>query len=168
MSWWLRKQLSNLAEEACDDAAIKQTGDRTGYARHLLEVAAQVGRSPRRVIQPGLAMARESNVESRIATILDASRPLSGRVTWKSAVTLAVIGVPVIAATAAVHPGKSVQESTAALNKKDATETVRVHGQVVDENGTPITNATVTVWRVQASDRVRVRHRQHEGWRTES
>lgn len=149
VSWWLRKQLSNLAEEACDDAAIEQTGDRTSYARHLLEVAAQVGRSPRRVIQPGLAMARESNVETRIATILDASRPLSGRVTWKTAVTLAVIGVPVIAATAAVHPGKSVQESTAALNRKDATETVRVHGQVVDENGTPITNATVTVWRVR-------------------
>ena len=104
LSWWLRTRLSDLAEEACDDAAIGLTGDPTGYARHLLEVAAAISTSRGRVIQPGLSMARQSNVEGRIDTILDFTRPLSRRLTWKATLLIATLAVPVIAVASALRP----------------------------------------------------------------
>ncbi|MEM7311936.1 MAG: M56 family metallopeptidase [Planctomycetota bacterium] len=159
VAWWLRTQLSDLAEEACDDAAIYQTGDRTSYARHLLEVAAAIGQSSGRVVEPGLAMARESNVESRIATILDFKRPLSERVSWKAALMIGVVALPMIAATAAVQPVNQADAGgNATLNAKaketeggkddEAGKMYRVQGQVTDEAGSPIAHALVSVWRV--------------------
>ena len=100
LSWWLRIRLSDLAEEACDDAAIDRTGDPAGYARHLLEVASAVTRDSGRVCQPGLSMARQSNVEGRIHTILDITRPLSERLTWKATIAIIAVMLPVIAVAA--------------------------------------------------------------------
>lgn len=104
LSWWLKKRLSDLAEEACDDAAIGLTGDPAGYARHLLEVAASLSRSEGRVCRPGLSMARKSNVEGRITTILDLTRPLSERLSWKAATIIAAAMLPVITVAAALRP----------------------------------------------------------------
>ena len=162
LSWWLRTRLSDLAEHACDDAAIGKTGDRTGYARHLLEVASQISRSSGRIV-PGLAMARESNVESRIATILDFKRPLSERLTWKSTALIALFMVPLIgtaAAVRAVSPDKTSateetkERETAAIAKgaveKGAEDTIHIHGQVLDPNGRPMPGATLRIYAVHS------------------
>ena len=158
VSWWLKKRLSDLAEEVCDDAAIGQSGDRTGYARHLLEVAAQVSESNGRVIQPGLAMARKSNVESRISTILDFKRPLSQRLSMRTAALVILVTIPVVATAAAIRavvPEENTEtvvsdeESSDAKVKPDtdeADENVRVHGQIVDENGRPMPSALVRLY----------------------
>ena len=158
VSWWLRTRLSELAEHACDDAAIGQTGDRTGYARHLLEVASQINPESGRIVQPGLAMARESNVESRIATILDFKRPLSERLTWKSSAVIALIMVPLIgtaAAVRAVSPNETsltqdTQEVREDADEKDAEDTVHIHGQVLDPDGKPVPDATLRIYAVHS------------------
>ena len=84
LAWWLKRQLAALAEQACDDAAI-DTGSRTQYARHLLEVAAAVTQQRGRLAPIGISMARASNVETRILAILDLRRPLSRTLTWTRA-----------------------------------------------------------------------------------
>lgn len=113
LAWWLRRTLSVLAEEACDDAAIGSIGDRATYARHLLEVAAAVSPCQGRLIQPGVAMARRSNVEGRIDAILDFTRPLSERPTWATTLVILALATPVIALAAALRPAspKSIEEA---------------------------------------------------------
>jgi len=63
LAWWLKRQLAELAEQACDDAAIAALGDRAQYARHLLEVAAAASRYRGRLAPAGLSMAHASGVE---------------------------------------------------------------------------------------------------------
>jgi beta-lactamase regulating signal transducer with metallopeptidase domain len=104
LAWWLRRNLAALAEEACDDAVIRATEDRTAYARHLLEFAAVSSTGGGRIAYAGLSMARQSNVESRINAILDFGRPLSRRLTWAATLLIAAVVVPVVAVAAALRP----------------------------------------------------------------
>ena len=104
LAWWLRRRLAALAEAACDDAAIGSTGDRTTYARHLLEVAATARAHRGRLVALGVSMARRSNVETRITAILDFTRPLSQRLTWGATVVLLGTIIPMIALAAALRP----------------------------------------------------------------
>ncbi|MDB5390956.1 MAG: blaR1 4 [Planctomycetaceae bacterium] len=113
LSWWLRQRLSALAEESCDDAAIVSTGDRTAYARHLLEVAASVSTSGSRLLPATVSMARHSNVESRIVAILDFTRPLSKRPTWATTLLILLLSGPVIALAAALAPSRDSGHSNA-------------------------------------------------------
>lgn len=41
MAWWLRRELLELAEAACDDEAIRKVGDRVSYAEVLIEFASK-------------------------------------------------------------------------------------------------------------------------------
>ncbi|MEL6105545.1 MAG: M56 family metallopeptidase [Planctomycetota bacterium] len=158
LSWWLRTRLSDLAEHACDDAAIGQTGDRTGYAKHLLEVASRVSGASGRVIQPASAMARESNVASRIATILDFKRPLSEQLSWKSTTLIVLIMVPLIGAAAAVQAVGADEESKIdqpgndepPLNQKADADTVRIHGRVLNPKGQPVSGAKLRIYAVHS------------------
>ncbi|WP_417387088.1 M56 family metallopeptidase [Gimesia sp.] len=158
VSWWLRTRLSDLAEEICDDAAISHTGDRTGYARHLLEVATSLSSASGRRVQPGVSMARTSNVESRITTILDFKRPLSQHLTWRSTTAIASITIAVITAAAVIRPISAVATpaepsvATESVPDSEDTETVRIQGQVTDTSGKPIPDATVRLYHLQAPD----------------
>ena len=106
LAWWLKRHLSVLAESACDDAVIGTTGDRTTYARHLLEVASVAARQRGRVMHTGVSMARRSNVETRIHSILDFTRPLSQQLTRATTLALLAIIIPVIALAAALRPAE--------------------------------------------------------------
>jgi beta-lactamase regulating signal transducer with metallopeptidase domain/protocatechuate 3,4-dioxygenase beta subunit len=109
LAWWLKQQLAALAEQACDDAAIHSIGNRTQYARHLLEVAADVSRQRGRLAPSGVSMARRFNVETRIHAILDFRRPLSRRLSWASTCAILALMVPLIALTAALKPSSGQQ-----------------------------------------------------------
>ena len=154
-AWWLLRQLSDLAEEACDDAAIRVTGNPTGYARHLLEVAASLANDHTKLrgrrIHPGLSMARESNVESRILAILDFSRPLSRRLTWKAATMLALIAAPMIGLAAALTPAGngSSQESTSSPDNAESPVTNASAEQLTDEEA----NADSTKTKEKSADK---------------
>jgi len=164
LAWWLRRQLSSLAEQACDDAAIDSTGDRTQYARHLLEVAAAVSQQRGRLVPTGVSMARQSNVENRIHAILDFTRPLSRRLTWLSTLGLVAVRIPLIALAAALQPTSGKQEeakpdAAAATSEqpKDPVKsgdgpskvpaedvTFNFAGSVVDHRGQPVAGASIS------------------------
>lgn len=135
LSWWLRTRLSDLAEEACDDAAIGLTGDPAGYAKHLLEVAASLSQGEGRVCQPGLSMARKSNVEGRIHTILDFTRPLSARLTWKATVLILAVMLPFIGVTAALRPGMPVGDETSLVAANDDSATLDIKATPATDQG---------------------------------
>jgi GWxTD domain-containing protein len=65
-AWWLERELLELAEESCDDDALRKIGDPVAYAEILVDLA---GRRSR----PGfavLAMARGKSVERRVERAL--------------------------------------------------------------------------------------------------
>jgi beta-lactamase regulating signal transducer with metallopeptidase domain len=155
LAWWLIRRLSDLAERSCDDAVIAATGDRTSYARHLLEIAATAVKANRRTIQPGVSMARSADVETRIDAILDVDRPLSKRLGWKSTVGLVIVVLPAFwlaAGLRAEAPAKS--ETDAIVEPADSPDPVddansivsaKVSGRVVDDQGKPVSNAFVSL-----------------------
>jgi len=132
VAWWLRSQLGQLAETACDDAAIDCTGDRATYARHLLEVASSVSGRRSRLISVGISMARPSNVETRINAILDFTRPLSKRLTWTTTLLLFGVLVPLITLAAVVQPS-SAQTNAQSSAEQSATD----DGTAADEAAGP-------------------------------
>src|SRR5258708_37963292 len=42
LTWWVSRQISNLAELSCDAAALKRVNDPSGYARVLVDFAKRV------------------------------------------------------------------------------------------------------------------------------
>ncbi len=90
LAWWLERDLAQLAEQACDDAAVAATRDCQQYARTLLDMAQAVHASQGRFLTA--AMAKEANVETRIDRILDETRSIPralGRAGWTILVTAA-------------------------------------------------------------------------------
>ena len=126
--WWLKRRLATLAEECCDDTAIRITGNRYSYARHLLEIASGLSRHGYRLNFNGLAMARGSQVERRILVILDPRRPLSQRLTRLTAVVLIAVALPVIAVAAALRP--TTQSSTMTRNAVNAPTRIAPETQI--------------------------------------
>jgi protocatechuate 3,4-dioxygenase beta subunit len=172
LAWWLKQQLAALAEQACDDAAINSIGNRTQYARHLLEVAAAVARERGRLVPYGVSMARRTSIESRILAILDFTRPLSQRLTWTSTLLLLGVMIPLVALAAALQPASGGREraagdATAIEKTSEAAEAERpasgdenaaegdptfvYAGSVADSNEKPVADAEVRL----------------EGWQTE-
>ena len=56
VAWWLERNLSALAEEACDEAVLKSGHDARDYAECLLEMARSVSSSGARLNVVGMAM----------------------------------------------------------------------------------------------------------------
>jgi len=95
LAWWLKKELALLAEYACDDLVLTQTGDRRQYARALLEIAYAMKSAHGRLLRDAVPMAKETNVKKRMEQILDDRRtipPAFGRRGW---VALLMCSVPV-------------------------------------------------------------------------
>jgi beta-lactamase regulating signal transducer with metallopeptidase domain len=70
LGWWLQRKLSELGEALSDRAGLEQASNPVSYAQVLLEFAAK----PRTTPLAGVAMARNSNLSSRIERILNARR----------------------------------------------------------------------------------------------
>jgi len=100
LAWWLERRLNTLAEDACDESAIRSTGDPLRYAKVVLEFARAAARQ-----QPvmGTAMARSSDVCRRVDRIMD------GRVVVKSAipgfagVLMVLLAAPIMYGVAALE-----------------------------------------------------------------
>ncbi len=123
VSWWTKRQLSRLAELACDEAAAIEIGDRLVYARYLVEIAAANRRKTG--LQSGTAMARSSDVGPRVRVLLDLTRPLALRVSWPALATILLVGIPVVILLAAFRPTRAHTdeqrtEAPSASQPKDA------------------------------------------------
>jgi beta-lactamase regulating signal transducer with metallopeptidase domain/predicted nucleic acid-binding Zn-ribbon protein len=123
LGWWLQRKLSELGEALSDRAGLEQATDPASYAQVLLEFAAMPRTSPFAGALTGVAMARSSNLSSRIERILNARRFrlafLGGRrhavlaATLVPAVLVAVVAciriVPAVEAAQAPNPPSSGQ-----------------------------------------------------------
>jgi beta-lactamase regulating signal transducer with metallopeptidase domain len=74
LGWWLQRKLSELGEALSDRAGLEQAKDPASYARILLEFAAMPRTNPYAGALTGVAMARSSNLSSRIERILNDRR----------------------------------------------------------------------------------------------
>lgn len=74
LSWYLERKLSQLAEQASDDASLTGTKSTTRYAEILLEFAA-TAQNGGRLMKGGIAMAQQ-NMKARIERVL--GNPITG------------------------------------------------------------------------------------------
>ena len=120
VAWFLRRRLSALAEQCCDDTVIAALQSRGDYARHLLEIASRLMTDPCRVALLGISMARSSQVESRIIAILDERRPLAGRIGRGGALALAAIVGPIVLLAAGLRAADPPPQKKPAAAAKEA------------------------------------------------
>jgi len=70
LSWWAAGRMRRERERACDDRVLAAGVAASGYAADLLEVARRLGGAKDSLL-PAPAMARASNLDSRLRAILD-------------------------------------------------------------------------------------------------
>lgn len=105
LAWWLDRQLTELAEQASDEAALAGGADRTRYAETLLGFFAQLENAPGRIWWQGVSMAKKSHAgraERRVDRIL----AWTGSHQTRKWFALAVVAcaAPVIFLAASLHP----------------------------------------------------------------
>ena len=101
LSWFLERKLSQLAEQASDDASLYRTQNVTRYAEILLEFAAAT-QNGGRLMKGGVAMAHYK-IQERIERVL--ARPQSGTGSVKIAgwILVTLVAAPVIYTAAALQ-----------------------------------------------------------------
>lgn len=115
LGWWLHRQLTDLAEQASDEAALAGGADRRLYAETLLGFFARLQSGPRRVRWHALSMAHHSGAGS-------AERRVDQILAWKGVtamkkrfvIVLAALAAPVIFLAASLHPMVSYAQVEAA------------------------------------------------------
>jgi hypothetical protein len=103
LAWWMERKLALLAEQACDDACLRQLGDRNRYARLLIEMAGAVEAARGRILRHALSMAKPSHMKRRIESILDARRRPEWNLTQTGWAALLACSIPVIYGVAAIR-----------------------------------------------------------------
>jgi beta-lactamase regulating signal transducer with metallopeptidase domain len=88
LAWWLERQLSALAEQACDAAVIARGCDPDQYSRHLVDLARTTARARGRVAAIGMTMPG-TGLPERIHLILN--RPKVTRVSSLRVASTAVL-----------------------------------------------------------------------------
>jgi hypothetical protein len=129
LPWWLDRQITELAEQASDEAALAGGADRTLYAETLLGFFSQLERRKGRVRWHALSMASHSRSglpERRVDRIL-AWKPAASLKTSFIVISL-LCAVPVLLLVASLRPSVTAQaaaqpakESRAAVPLKTAT-----------------------------------------------
>ena len=102
LAWLVSRKVSDLAEMACDAAAMGKLGNPARYSQILLEFAADVKRHGYRATLPGLAMARPSGLTRRIDAVFALCNGKSRRLARPIAV-LVLAGVPILGAAGTVR-----------------------------------------------------------------
>lgn len=100
LSWWLKKEISDLGEAISDGAAIPEAQSRANYAEVLVEFAAE-----RRRPLAGVAMARSSNIRRRVDRLLVEQKFRNAFTTckWHLAAASVLVPVALVAAIALVR-----------------------------------------------------------------
>lgn len=140
----LTRRLAAAAEDVCDDYVLDFVGDRTSYARQLVEIA-ESSVAPMPLCAVGMVTFR-SSLRRRVLRILDPARVLSTRVGLRYAVTLLTLMFGLSTAVGLI----SVVESRvvmASAKFKNAVGDTTITGQVLDAAGAPLADARVLVAR---------------------
>jgi beta-lactamase regulating signal transducer with metallopeptidase domain len=123
--WMAWRHLRLEAERACDDAvltrAARDEAERTGYAEQLVLLAERLSHA---AAQPALAMAKRSDLSTRVSAILDATQRrgragLAASIAALAAVVVVVLTIAPIRAVG-VNASGSARASGPASAAKDA------------------------------------------------
>jgi beta-lactamase regulating signal transducer with metallopeptidase domain len=81
LAWWLERALASSAEQACDDAVVREWADERAYADLLVRLAASVSGAQGRVAWQAIGIAGRGSLETRVDRLLTgaARAPLSRR-----------------------------------------------------------------------------------------
>jgi archaellum component FlaC len=104
LAWWAVSRLDLEQELACDEEVLALGNRVSHYACHLLGIARGAVRTPALAVS-GLEMARRSQLEERIMTML--KRPHHRKTKLMVLLPAAVLVGAMVPALAAVHPGDS-------------------------------------------------------------
>ncbi len=133
LPWWLDRQLTELAEQASDEAALAGGADRTLYAETLLAFFAQLESVPGRVRWHALSMASRNSsghAERRVDRILSWKGVASMR---KSLVAIFIVcAAPVIFLAASLRPFVAHARTSARL--ETAVQSQPAAPRLVDAN----------------------------------
>jgi len=111
LAWWLDRHLTDLAEQASDEAALACGADRKDYARTLLGFFEALQTAPGRVWWQGVSMAKAGQAEQRIEKILSWKGSVAMQI--KKSITVAVVAfaIPVVYLVASVHAANARPQS---------------------------------------------------------
>jgi HEAT repeat protein/beta-lactamase regulating signal transducer with metallopeptidase domain len=122
LTWVAARRLRAERERACDDLVLDAGMRGSDYAQHLLDIARSVT-SRRSLSAAALAMARPSELEGRLLAILDghrARRAAGPRLSWRMAVAVAAIVVPVASVQPVAREANLVIDEVASLVEQAA------------------------------------------------
>jgi len=105
LAWMAVGAMTRERERACDDYVLARGARAADYARHLLDIASSDGPSPAYAIAP--AMARRSELEGRLLSILTPHRVEPGRVAGRAVTLAALIATAAISAASPVEDGQA-------------------------------------------------------------
>lgn len=151
VSWWLDRQLTELAEQASDEVALAGGADRTLYAETLLGFFAQLESAAGRIRWQALCMANRDHAgraERRIDRILAWKGATSMRKSF--IVSLIVLAVPVIFVAASLHPFVATMQSEFRQSQPSQPATAATvknenpSAALVSENSSPVAPAVAT------------------------
>lgn len=117
LAWWLNRHITELAEEASDEAALSAGAERRGYARALLGFFEALEAAHSRIHWQGVSIADAGQAERRLKKVLEWSGGKTMHLTRSVTAMFVAFAVPVIYVAAAarpIPPGQSSQDSTSA------------------------------------------------------
>jgi beta-lactamase regulating signal transducer with metallopeptidase domain len=108
LAWFLDRRLSDLAEQASDEAALSCGTDRKHYARVLLDFFEALHAAPGRVWWQGVSMAKAGQAEQRVERILSWKGSVAMRLKKSIAVVVVAFAIPVVYLAASARPAQHV------------------------------------------------------------
>lgn len=98
VAWWLERALAASAEDAADEAAVREIGHRRRYAEVLLDIAEAVRRRGGRVAWQGIGVDGTGLLGRRVDRVLRADGVATSRLRAVGAVTLCVASILLVVA----------------------------------------------------------------------
>ena len=131
--WYAASRLRIERERACDDTVLTAGGDPHDYAAHLVRLA----REARRLPSGAIAMARTSQLEGRLLSILD--QHIDRRSTSESALLrLTIAALLLVAPLASIRPLRAAPEPGRQASRENA---LPLHQPIVTRQA-PLESAT--------------------------
>jgi len=107
LSWWLNRQIIELAEQASDEEALSRGADQHSYARTLLGFLETVQAAPGRVRWQGVSMASSGRAEKRMEQVLAWTGEKKMATNKSAFIAVVALAIPVSYLVAAGRPVKA-------------------------------------------------------------
>ncbi len=158
LAWWLNQHLTDLMEQASDEAALAGGANVKSYATTLLGFFEALEGAPRRVWWQGVSMATagraERQAEARVERILSWKGNVAMNLRKSIAVMVVALAVPLVYVTASAHPAsRSVDSPTQSLINADlAHDQTSTSPKVVEAGEMPTASPTYTAQSASSSN----------------